>query len=68
MMDVINTERFTIVGQKVCTLQTATTTPTTLFTGEGVTKGITTGNTGAGIATKLVTLFAAEYKNESRVK
>ena len=57
MIDVINTERFSIIAQKICTLQTANAAPTTLLTIEGVTQGHPSGTTGAGIATKLVTMW-----------
>lgn len=57
MMDVINTERFTIVAQKIFTIDCSNAAPT----GVGAT-GVPSGTTGAGIGTKLVTMWVPGYK------
>lgn len=52
MMDVVNTERFTILAQKIFTINTSNAAPT----GVGAT-GVPTGTTSAGIGTKLIRMW-----------
>lgn len=57
MMDIVNTERFTILAQKIFTIETFNNAPT----GVGAT-GVPTGGTAAGNGTKLISMWVPGAK------
>lgn len=57
MMDVVNTERFTILAQKIFTIDCSNAAPATV----GAT-GVPTSATSAGIGTKMISMWVPGYK------